>query len=195
MTYIKCTNVSILCGGGGGGGGGTLFKMCNTILILICNLIVRESTMARCNTCGKDFSRNDALTRHKIYSCSLSPTVQVKQNVAKCEESNSKPVDKMSQDIPTFDGVEFSGEKPKSEKTLVKIMDMLKIPNENRAEILKEEKNLDGLKVPSKEPPAKKMKIIPLLPKSDHLNNHLTRKEKEKWKRKRSHNCYDATQL
>ena len=74
-------------------------------------------------------------------------------------------------------------------------MDMLKIPNENRAEILKKEKNLDGLKVPSKEPPAKKMKIIPLLPKSDHLNNHLTRKEKEKWKKKRSHNCYDATQL
>ena len=98
-------------------------------------------------------------------------------------------------DIPTFDGAEFSGEKPKSEKTLVKIMDMLKIPNENRAEILKEEKNLDGLKVPAKEPPAKKMKIIPLLPKSDHLNNHLTRKEKEKRKKKRSHSCYDATQL
>ena len=46
-------------------------------------------------------------------------------------------------DIPTFDGAEFSGEKPKSEKTLVKIMDMLKIPHENRAQILKEETELD----------------------------------------------------
>ena len=45
--------------------------------------------------------------------------------------------------IPTFDGAEFSGEKPKSEKTLVKIMDMLKIPHENRAQILKEEAELD----------------------------------------------------
>ena len=119
--------------------------------------------MVCCKTCGKNFSRNDAMTRHKKYSCSLSPTVQVKQNVAKCEESNSKPVDKMSQDIPTFDGAEFSGEKPKSEKTLVKIMDMLKIPNENRADILKEERKLD----PSNEPSAKKLKIIPLLSKSN----------------------------
>ena len=39
-------------------------------------------------------------------------------------------------DITTIDGAEFSGEKPKSEKTLVKIMDMLKIPHENRAQIL-----------------------------------------------------------
>ena len=36
--------------------------------------------MAHCYTCGKDFSRNDALTRHKKNSCSLSPTVRVKRD-------------------------------------------------------------------------------------------------------------------
>ena len=46
-------------------------------------------------------------------------------------------------DITTIDGAEFSGEKPKSEKTLVKIMDMLKNPHENRAQLLKEETELD----------------------------------------------------
>ena len=44
-------------------------------------------------------------------------------------------------DIPTFDGAEFSGEK--SDETLIKIMDMLNIPPENRAQILKEEKEFD----------------------------------------------------
>ena len=42
-------------------------------------------------------------------------------------------------DIATFEGAEYAGEKPKSEKSLVKIMDKLKIPHENRAQILKEE--------------------------------------------------------
>ena len=44
-----------------------------------------------------------------------------------------------SADIPTFDGAEFSGEKPLSDETLFKMMEMLKIPHENRAHILKEE--------------------------------------------------------
>ena len=125
--------------------------------------------MVRCDTCRKDFSRSDALTRHKKYSCSLSPKVEVKRNyVAKCKELNSKPIDNMSQDIPTIDGAAFSGEKPKS-KEINKIMDMLNTPQEKRATIMKEEKKLDGQKVPSKDPPAKKMKIIPLPSKSDHL--------------------------
>ena len=135
--------------------------------------------MVRCDTCGEDFSRKDALTRHKKYSCDASHKTEAKRNVdcvAKREESNSKPVaflaatdENMSkcEDIPSFDGTEFSGEKPKSEETLIKIMEMLKIPQEKRASIRKEEKTLDELKVPSKEPPAKKMKIIPLLSKPD----------------------------
>ena len=136
--------------------------------------------MVRCDTCGEDFSRKDALTRHKKYSCDASHKTEAKRIVdcvAKREESNSKPIDippethdSMSQEIPTFDVAEFSGEKPKSEETLIKIMEMLKIPQEKCASILKEEKQLEEQtfkKVPSKEPPAKKMKIIPLLSKSD----------------------------
>ena len=42
-------------------------------------------------------------------------------------------------DIVTFDGVKFFGEKPKSDETLIKIMEMLKIPHERGARILKEE--------------------------------------------------------
>ena len=96
--------------------------------------------MVRCDTCRKDFSRKDALTRHKKFSCDGSHKAEAKINVdcvANREESDSKPVvispetdDNLLQDIPTFDGAEFSGEKPKSEETLTKIMEMLKIPQE-----------------------------------------------------------------
>ena len=48
-------------------------------------------------------------------------------------------------DIPIFDGAEYLGEKPKSEKTLGKIVDMLKILHENQAQILKEDKELDKI--------------------------------------------------
>ena len=44
------------------------------------------------------------------------------------EIDNVQDIDDPPSDIPTFDGAEFSGEKPKSEKTLIKIMDMLKFP-------------------------------------------------------------------
>ena len=47
-------------------------------------------------------------------------------------------------DIPTFDGAEFSGEKPKSDETLLKIMKMLKIPRQRHARILKEEREADN---------------------------------------------------
>ena len=76
--------------------------------------------MVNCDTCGKDFSRKDALTRHRKYSCDASHKTEAKRNVdcvTKREESNSKPVvipvetdDNLSKDIPTFDGAEFSGE-------------------------------------------------------------------------------------
>ena len=46
-------------------------------------------------------------------------------------------------DIPTFNGAKFSGEKPKSDETLLKIMEVLKIPHESRARILKVEKETD----------------------------------------------------
>ena len=53
-------------------------------------------------------------------------------------------------DIPTFDGAEFSGEKPKSDETLLKIMKMLKIPHQRHARILKEEREADNQPPPEK---------------------------------------------
>ena len=46
-------------------------------------------------------------------------------------------------DIPTFDGEEFSGEKPKSDGTLLNLMKVLRIPHKYRARFLKEEKEYD----------------------------------------------------
>ena len=66
-----------------------------------------------------------------------------KLSMAVDEIDGLQDIENPPSDIPTFDGAEFSGEKPKSEKTLVKIMDMLKIPPENRAQIFKEEPELD----------------------------------------------------
>ena len=78
----------------------------------------------------------------------------------------------MSQDIPTFDGTEFLGGKPKSDE-INKIMEMLRIPQEKRAGI-QNEKN--ELKAPSKESPAKK-----ILSKSDQqMPNQLSNMVRER---------------
>jgi len=89
-----------------------------------------------CNICGEDFARHDILLRHmkRKYPCGVTPTTK---NVPK--KLSDDDVAPASADIPTFDGAEFSGEKPLSDETLFKMMEMLKIPHENRAHILKEE--------------------------------------------------------
>ena len=46
-------------------------------------------------------------------------------------------------DISTFDGAEFTGEKPKSDGTLLNLMKVLRIPHKYRARFLKEEKEYD----------------------------------------------------
>ena len=74
-----------------------------------------------------------------------------------------------SKDISTFDGAEFSGEKPKSDEGIIKIMEMLNIPQKSRVGILNEEKKLDKQRASVKEPPTKKMKIIPLLDTSKQM--------------------------
>ena len=43
-------------------------------------------------------------------------------------------------EIPTFDGAEFCGEKPLSDETLLKMMEMLSVPHNRRARILKKMK-------------------------------------------------------
>ena len=127
--------------------------------------------MVRCDACGVNFSRNDALTRHKKYSCNISRKTEAKRNYVenpdiRDSKSGILPHDNMSpKGIPTFDGGEFLGEKPKSDETISKIMEMLEVPQKSRAAVLREEKRLDEQKVLVKEPTAKKMKIIPPLSK------------------------------
>ena len=86
-----------------------------------------------CDLCLKSFSHRQSLFKHKKKKkkCTPPPSKPTATTETKLEMS----------DIPTFDGAEFSGEKPKSEKTLIKMMDMLKIPRENRAQILKSVRN------------------------------------------------------
>ena len=92
--------------------------------------------MVLCNICGEDFARHDSLSRHmkRKYPCGVTPTTK---NVPK--KLSDGDVAPAGADIPTFDGAEFSGEKPLSDETLLKMMEMLKIPHENRVRILKEE--------------------------------------------------------
>lgn len=114
-------------------------------------------TMVCCTTCGEDFSRTDSLARHKRRKYPCSPKTSTKENyIANSEKAKSASIlPRDRTDIPTFDGAKFIEGKPKTEE-MIKIMEMLNIPQENHAKLLKEEKN------DLKEAPTKKMKIIPL---------------------------------
>ena len=93
--------------------------------------------MVLCNICGEDFARHDILSRHMKRKYPCGKNIPTTKNIPK--KLSDDDVAPASADIPTFDGAEFSGEKPLSDETLFKMMEMLKIPHENRAHILKEE--------------------------------------------------------
>ena len=109
-----------------------------------------------CDLCLKSFSHRQSLFKHKKKKkkCTPPPSkptapIETKSETRLIPILSKRPKLSMDDDneinapsdIPTFDGAEFSGDKPKSEKTLIKIMDMLKIPRENRAQILKSVRN------------------------------------------------------
>ena len=114
-----------------------------------------------CDLCLKSFTHRQSLFKHKKKKCTPPPSKPTATTETKLETrlipilsktpklsmdddneiDNVQDIEDAPSDIPTFDGAEFSGEKPKSEKTLIKIMDMLKIPRENRAQILKSVRN------------------------------------------------------
>ena len=109
-----------------------------------------------CDLCLKRFAHRQSLFKHKKKKCTgtpppSKPTAPTETKSETCLIPILSKTPKLSMDddneinapsdIPTFDGAEFSGEKPKSEKTFIKIMDMLKIPRENRAQILKSVRN------------------------------------------------------
>ena len=84
--------------------------------------------MTRCNICGYDFSRKDSLNRHlkRKYPCK-----KISRVAAGLRSSVS--------DIPTFDGSEFNGDQLVPRETLLKMMEMVGIPEARREHIAREE--------------------------------------------------------
>ena len=97
-----------------------------------------------CEKCCKTYSSRQSLYNHRKYcAASLARKISEKAKVRRKLFIDSLVYGKDRSDIPTFDGEEFSGEKPKSDGTLVNLMKMLRIPHEYRARFLKEEKEYD----------------------------------------------------
>ena len=103
-----------------------------------------------CNRCDESFARQGNLTRHKNRKnrCdSMLPVSRTDQASERLERKRKISNDKSEEiaendddgnEIPTFDGDEFSGKKPKSHETLYKMIDMLKIPDRRRESITTE---------------------------------------------------------
>ena len=91
--------------------------------------------MHSCHECDVSFTREDNLIRHQKYHCIqpskdnsknvLSKRHHVERNRTLDGESTSTSSDN---EIPTFDGAEFCGDKPLRRETLYKMMKMLKTP-------------------------------------------------------------------
>ena len=91
-----------------------------------------------CSSCSR-VMRSDNLKRH-VKICQQSkcytPFARKDQASERCERKRKISIDKSEEveekddanEIPTFDGDEFSGKKPKSRETLNRMMEMLKIP-------------------------------------------------------------------
>ena len=84
--------------------------------------------MPSCDYCSASFTRSDNLTRHKNHHCKAG---EEPRETKRRRFSTVSPVNKnleLDDDIPTFDGDEFCGNKPLTRETLNKMMKMLKIP-------------------------------------------------------------------
>ena len=132
--------------------------------------------MLRCNACGEDFSRADALTRHRKrkYPCVRKNSYEIDLNNSDRGVISQHTTDAQSEEvpsfiesqdiksaakyetnlpekkdiIPTFDGDEFIGKKPLTRETLIKMMDMLNVPEEEREAVIQSElkRNCDLVK-------------------------------------------------
>ena len=123
--------------------------------------------MKRYERCGEDFARKDSLTRHKNrkYRCDvdrkyhndINTRTDGNEGCKRTRWNRQKTDDGFDEDyfeelgadddddIPTFDGDEFCGDKPLSRQPLERMMKMLKIPahrgNRIATGILKEEQD------------------------------------------------------
>ena len=128
-------------------------------------------TKFRGDRCGEEFSRRDSLARHKVRKIPCNPDMsnsnsrsfsekrrhidgdsrqpskhlKIDRNPSSKRVINEEVISTTTDvDIPTLDGAEFSGTKPKSRETLHRMMEVLKIPDHRReriaTEILKEDR-------------------------------------------------------
>ncbi len=88
-----------------------------------------------CIKCGKCM-RSDNLKRH-VQSCNLGPDNLSRQQTS-VKQNSAPSQNKSSTNIPEFDGAEFSRDKPLSSETMIKIMDMLNVPEEKREQIIRD---------------------------------------------------------
>ena len=97
-----------------------------------------------CGKCCKTYSSRQSLYNHRKYcAASLARKISEKAKVRRKLFIDSFKNDYDQSDIPTFDGAEFIGKKPKSDETLQNLMKLLRIPHEYRARDIKEEKEYD----------------------------------------------------
>ena len=110
-----------------------------------------------CDHCSEEFARRDSLARHKVRKTPCNPGMvngdsrsftekrkhidgdsqqsskRLKEDRASQKRINSMDDEEIStildDEIPCFDGDEFSGKKPKSRDTLYRMMQMLNIPD------------------------------------------------------------------
>ena len=93
--------------------------------------------MYSCYQCDASYTREDNLIRHKKYHC-IQASKDNSKNVLtrrhhvernrKLDDESASTISDYDDEIPTFDGAEFSGGKPLRRETIHKIMKMLKIP-------------------------------------------------------------------
>ena len=117
-----------------------------------------------CGKCCNTYSSRQSLYNHRKYCAArkISEKVKVRRQLF----IDSLVYGKDESDIPTFDGAEFSGEKLKSDGTLLNLMKVLRIPHEYQTRFLKEEKEYDGERFKNSrtvESEQKGMKLSPLI--------------------------------
>ena len=92
--------------------------------------------MLSCKDCGTGFGREDNLRRHKNHHCKGGERDEacepkrgrISKTYRGADLDNETPT--FGDEIPTFDGDEFCGNKPLTRQTLYRMMKMMRIPED-----------------------------------------------------------------
>ena len=92
--------------------------------------------MFSCKDCSTSFGREDNLRRHKNHHCkggerddvSKAKRGRISKTYPGADFGNQTPT--VDDEMPTFDGDEFCGNKPLTRQTLYRMLKMMKIPED-----------------------------------------------------------------